>query len=108
MNEICKLCVNEYPNVESINCGEKHYNFVAKNYPSYLDCSKETKLNTNYNKIKNMSIENMAEFISNNATNNFCDLICNGECRALGTLNKPADEVCKEIIRNWFNSTVNK
>lgn len=108
MDEKCKSSANEYPNVECVNCGEKHYNFVAKNYPSYLDCPKKTKSNTNYNKIKNMSIENMAEFISNNATNNFCDLICNGECRALGTLNKPADEVCKKIITHWLNSTVNE
>ena len=55
-----------------------------------------------------MSINEMAEFISNNATNNFCDLICNGECRALGTLNKPADEVCKKIIMHWLNTTVNE
>lgn len=86
IDEICKFCANEYPNVECVNCGEKHYNFVAKNYPT-----------TNYDKIKNMSINEMAEFISNNATRNVCDLICNGECRALGTLNKPADEVCKKL-----------
>ena len=97
MGEICKSCINEYPNVECINCGEKHYHFVAKDYPT-----------TNYDKIKNMSINEMAEFISNNATNNFCDLICNGECRALGTLNKPADEVCKKIIMHWLNTTVNE
>lgn len=108
MNEICKLCVNKYPNVECINCGEKHYNFVAKNYPSYLDCPKKTTSNTTYNKIKNISIENMAEFISNNATNSFCDLICNGECKAFATLNKPADDICKKIIINWLNSEIDE
>ena len=30
MDEICKSCMNEYPSVECINCGEKHYHFVAK------------------------------------------------------------------------------
>lgn len=93
MDEICKSCANDYPSVECVNCGEKHYNFVSKYFPT-----------TNYDKIKNMSIDEVSEIIYDNVTRNVCDLICNGECRALGTLDKPADEVCKEIIRNWLNA----
>ena len=106
MDEICKSCINEYPSVECVNCGEKHYNFVSKYFPSYLDHPKKTKVMTKYDSIRNISTENMAEFICNNASRSFCDLICNGECRALGTLNKPADEVCKEIIMNWLNAEI--
>lgn len=95
MDEICKSCINEYPSTECVNCGEKHYHFVAKNYPT-----------TNYDKIKNMSINEMAEIIYNNVTRNVCDLICNGKCNAVKTLDKSSDEVCKEIIRNWLNSKV--
>lgn len=93
MDEICKSCANDYPSVECVNCGEKHYNFVSKYFPT-----------TNYDKIKNMSIDEVSEIIYDNVTRNVCDLICNGECRALGTLDKPADEVCKEIIMNWLNA----
>jgi len=52
MDEICKSCANEYPNVECINCGEKHYHFVAKDYPI-----------TNYDKIKNIPIGEIVHLI---------------------------------------------
>lgn len=35
-----------------------------KNYPSYLDNPKPTRKQTNYERIRNMSVEEMAEFIS--------------------------------------------
>ena len=95
MDEKCKNCINDYPSVECVNCGEKHYNFVAKDYPT-----------TNYDKIKNMSINEMAEIIYNNVTRNVCDLICDGKRNAVKTLDKSSDEVCKEIIRNWLNAEI--
>lgn len=95
MDKMCKSCANEYPSVECVNCGEKHYHFVAKDYPT-----------TNYDKIKNMSINEMAEIIYNNVTRNVCDLICNGKCNAVKTLDKSSGEVCKEIIMHWLNSKV--
>lgn len=52
MDEICKSCANEYPSVECINCGEKHYNFVTKDYPT-----------TNYDKIKNIPIGEIVHLI---------------------------------------------
>ena len=104
MDEICKSCINDYPSVECVNCGEKHYNFVAKDYP--LDCDKKTNPTTNYDKIKNMSIDEMSEIIYDNVTRNVCDLICDGKCNAIKTLDKSSDEACKEIIRNWLNSEV--
>ena len=104
MDEICKSCANDYPSVECVNCGEKHYNFVSKYFPSYLDRPKKTNTITNYDKIKNMSIDEIVEIIYDNVTRNVCDLICDGKCNAVKTLNKSSDEVCKEIIRNWLNA----
>ena len=106
MNEKCKSCINDYPSVECVNCGEKHYNFVSKYFPSYLDYHKETKPTTNYDKIKNMSIDEISEIIHDNVTRNVCDLICDGKCNAVKTLDKSSDEVCKEIIRNWLNADI--
>lgn len=38
--------------------------FVPKNYPSYLDSPKPTRKQTNYERIKAMSIDEMAEWIA--------------------------------------------
>lgn len=38
---------------------------TEKNYPSYLDNPKPTRKQTNYERIKSMSIDEMAEWLAN-------------------------------------------
>lgn len=51
-----------------------------KNYPSYLDNPKPTRKQTNYDRIRSMSVEEMADFIADiYADNKHTEIRINGK-----------------------------
>ena len=57
---------------------------------------------TNAQKIRAMSDEEIAEYVCRNSINTLCDIICSGECNAIATLKKSGDWACKEIVMKWL------
>lgn len=79
MNE-CINCQNETICTGNKRKGSHANCFVPKNYPSYLDSPKPTRKQTNYDRIKNMSVEEMANFIADiYADNEHAEIRVNGE-----------------------------
>lgn len=56
---------------------------------------------TNADRIRSMSDEEWAEWISNHMVN-VCVIVCGGVCNAINSLEKSADQICKEKILNWL------
>ena len=69
---------------------------------NYKDCPHRTEPITNAQKIRAMSDEEIAEFVLRNGINTLCDIICGGECNAIASFKKSADEACKEIVMKWL------
>lgn len=57
---------------------------------------------TRGDRIRSMSDKEFAEFISSFPINTLCDIVCNGNCKAVATLEKDSDEVCEEIVQKWL------
>lgn len=57
---------------------------------------------TNAQKIRAMSDEELASEMNQRSISTICDIVCQGECKAIATLNKTSGEVCKEIIMEWL------
>ena len=59
---------------------------------------------TNADRIRSMSDEEMAEWITagENCIRTLCDIICGGECNAIATFKKSGAEACKEIVMKWL------
>lgn len=53
---------------------------------------------TNADKIRAMSDEEMASEMDQRSVSTICDIVCQGDCKAIATLNKTSSEVCKGII----------
>lgn len=57
---------------------------------------------TNYERIKVMSVEEMAELLSNeDECERYCAFTINGKCNAFGGLHE-----CKKGVELWLNSEV--
>ena len=63
---------------------------------------KDTNAPTNADRIRDMSDEEIAEYVCRNSINTLCDIICGGECNAIATLKKSGDWACKEIVMKWL------
>lgn len=61
----------------------------------------EQKL-SNADRIRDMSDEELANEMRERSISTICDIVCQGECKAIATLNKTSNEVCKEIIMKWL------
>ena len=61
----------------------------------------EQKL-SNADRIRAMSDEELASEMNQRSISTICDIVCQGDCKAIATLNKTCGEVCKEIIKNWL------
>lgn len=63
---------------------------------------------TNYEKIKSMSVDEMAlnlrATVSNSNCQIACELCCNNNCTAVDTLYKKSYEICEEKIKQWLES----
>ena len=57
---------------------------------------------TNADKIRSMSDEEMASEMDQRSVSTICDIVCQGDCKAIATLNKTSGEVCKGIIMKWL------
>lgn len=59
---------------------------------------------TNADRIRAMSDEEMAEWVSagENCIMTVCDHICGGECNAFATSQKSGKAACKEIVMKWL------
>ena len=60
------------------------------------------KIITNADRIRAMSDEELANEMRKRSISTICDIVCQGECKAIATLNKTSNEVCKEIIIKWL------
>lgn len=57
---------------------------------------------TNADRIRSMSDEKLASEMTQRSISTICDIVCQGGCEAIATLNKTGGEVCKEIIMKWL------
>lgn len=57
---------------------------------------------TNAQKIRAMSDEELAVAMSLRNIDTICDIVCNGECCAIATLDKTGEEICKDTILVWL------
>lgn len=57
---------------------------------------------TNADRIRAMNDEELASEMNQRSISTICDIVCQGECEAIATLNKTSNEVCKEIIMKWL------
>ena len=57
---------------------------------------------TNADRIRAMSDEELASEINQRSISTVCDIVCQGDCKAIATLNKTCGDVCKEIIMKWL------
>ena len=57
---------------------------------------------TNADRIRAMSDEEITEFVCRNGINTLCDIICGGECNAIASFKKSGDEACKQIVMKWL------
>lgn len=53
---------------------------------------------TNADRIRRMSDEELASEMNQRSILTICDIVCQGDCKAIATLNKTSSEVCKGII----------
>ena len=60
---------------------------------------------TNADRIRSMSDEELANEMRKRSISTICDIVCQGECKAIATLNKTSNEVCKEIIIKWLQQS---
>ena len=58
---------------------------------------------TNADRIRRMSDEELASEMNQRSILTICDIVCQGDCKAIATLNKTSGEVCEEIIMEWLS-----
>lgn len=64
--------------------------------------AKDIYVRSNYDYIRSLTVEGMADFMSEHSIEGFCCLVCDGICKAYATLEKSAGEACREIIAEWL------
>jgi hypothetical protein len=72
-----------------------------KNYPSYLDSPKPARKQTNYDRIKSMTVEEMAEFFDYIVAYP-CYTICKDFNKC--TRNNATEPICKNHYIKWLES----
>lgn len=79
------------------NCGSPQY--MCKCKPNI--CGSVVPM-TNADRLRAMSDEELANEMRNRSISTICDIVCQGGCEAIATLNKTGNEVCREIIMKWL------
>jgi len=79
----CEIHLESYDTDEPRDC------------PDYIQAS-------NADRLRVMSDEELANEMRKRSISTICDIVCQGECKAIATLNKTSNEVCKEIIMKWL------
>ena len=57
---------------------------------------------TNADHIRYMTDEELADYMSDHSIEDFCCIICGGECKAVASFNKTSGQRCREIVANWL------
>ena len=66
-------------------------------------CGHKTNMpQTNADKIRAMSDEELAVAISRSSILDLCDIVCGGDCKAVATFNKTSQQRCAEIVLDWL------
>ena len=73
---------------------------TAVSYCVMGPCPEQTL--SNADRIRAMSDEELASEMNQRSISTICDIVCQGDCKAIATLNKTSGEVCKEIIMKWL------
>ena len=73
---------------------------TAVSYCVMGPCPEQTLSNADH--IRAMSDEELASEMSQRSISTVCDIVCQGDCKAIATLNKTCGDVCKEIIMKWL------
>ena len=57
---------------------------------------------TNADHIRSMTDEELADYMSEHSIEDFCYIVCGGNCKAMATFNKTSHQVCREIVADWL------
>ena len=60
------------------------------------------QMQSNADKIRSMSDEELAALISRSSIHDLCDIVCGGDCKAIATFNKTSEQRCAEIVLDWL------
>ena len=60
---------------------------------------------TNADRIRVMSDEDLAALISRSSIHDLCDIVCGGDCNAVATFNKTSEQRCAEIVLDWLQQS---
>ena len=63
---------------------------------------------SNADRIRSMSDEEMAEWMTHHSVYSICDIVCGGDCRAVANLTMTSRERCDEIIMQWLKRPAEK
>ena len=84
------------------NCGECERRWYCDINPDECDAWPDPVPMTNADHIRSMSDDELADFMSEHSIEDFCYIICGGECKAIATFNKTAFQRCREIVSDWL------
>ena len=73
---------------------------TAVSYCVMGPCPEQTL--SNADRIRAMSDEELASEMNQRSISTICDIVCQGGCAAIATLNKTGNKVCTEIIMKWL------
>ena len=87
-----------------VDCGKSVCVHCNPDYMELDDCTghQKPKVITNADRIRAMSDEELASEMNQRSISTICDIVCQGDCKAMATLNKTSGEVCEEIIMEWL------
>ena len=77
------------------NSGSRHYEYECKKCECMIPIS-------NAERIRSMTDEELADYMSEHSIEDFCYIICGGECKAVATFNKTSVQRCREIVSDWL------
>ena len=84
------------------NCGECERRWFCDINPDECDAWPDPVPMTNAQHIRSMSDEELADYMSEHSIDDFCYIICGGECKAVAGFNKTPFQRCREIVSDWL------
>lgn len=84
------------------NCGECERRWYCDINPDECDAWPDPVPQTNADPIRSMTDGELADYMSEHSIDDFCYIICGGECKAVATFNKTSGQRCREIVSNWL------
>ena len=70
-------------------------------FPQEVHYSKKP-VRTNADHIRSMTDDELTDYMSEHSIEDFCYIICGGECKAVATFNKTSGQRCREIVADWL------